>query len=188
MIETSRSLWAPTNPGEILRGSATSGLTWLFRTRRAADPEILSLMGLDRACLRSAKMARVEAVLLVSDSALTTRRLATLATLADAAEAKSLIEQLNAAYDHASSAFRIERVASGHQLLTRPQFAHWLGKLHQRQAELKLTASEIHAGVERAVAAQLARKDDAGRPVVLMAPLRLFVQTFQANGGEVVWH
>lgn len=42
--------------------------------------------------------------------------------------------------------------------------------------ELKLTASEIHAGVERAMAAQLVRKDDSGKPVVLREPLRLFVQ------------
>lgn len=42
--------------------------------------------------------------------------------------------------------------------------------------ELKLTASEIHAGVERAMAAQLLRKDAAGKPAVLLEPLRLFVQ------------
>ena len=42
--------------------------------------------------------------------------------------------------------------------------------------ELKLTASEIHAGVERAMAAQLVRKDAAGKPAVLLEPLRLFVQ------------
>jgi hypothetical protein len=42
--------------------------------------------------------------------------------------------------------------------------------------ELKLTASEIHAGVDRAVAAQLARKDESGKPVVVLDALRLFVQ------------
>lgn len=42
--------------------------------------------------------------------------------------------------------------------------------------ELKLTASEIHAGVDRAVAAQLARKDESGKPMVLLDALRLFVQ------------
>lgn len=42
--------------------------------------------------------------------------------------------------------------------------------------ELKLTASEIHAGVDRAVAAQLARKDESGKPMVLLEALRLFVQ------------
>lgn len=57
-------------------------------------------------------------------------------------------------------------------------------------AELKLTASEIHAGVERAVAAQLARKDSAGRPAVLLESLRLFVQhgvryCFPATRGEM---
>ena len=57
-------------------------------------------------------------------------------------------------------------------------------------AELRLTASEIHAGIERAVTAQLARKDTAGRPVVLLEPLRLFVQhglryCFPATRGEM---
>lgn len=42
--------------------------------------------------------------------------------------------------------------------------------------ELKLTASEIHAGVERSMAAQLLRKDATGKPAVLLEPLRLFVQ------------
>lgn len=56
-------------------------------------------------------------------------------------------------------------------------------------SELKLTASEIHAGVERAMAAYLVRKDAAGRPAVLLEPLRLFVQhglryCFPATRGE----
>lgn len=56
-------------------------------------------------------------------------------------------------------------------------------------AELCMTASEAHAAVERAVAAGLARKE-AGRPRVLMEPLRQFVQhglrySFPATRGEV---
>lgn len=43
-------------------------------------------------------------------------------------------------------------------------------------ADLGLTASETHAAVERAIAAQLATKDAQGRPRVLLEPLRLFVQ------------
>ena len=97
------------------------------------------MAGLDRSCLRTTKMARVEAVLLVSTSALSTRRLAALATLADHVEAKQLIDQLNAAYDRAGTAFRIERIASGFQLMTRPAYAFWLGRLNQREIELKLT-------------------------------------------------
>ena len=56
--------------------------------------------------------------------------------------------------------------------------------------ELKLTASEIHAGVERSLVAQLVRKDAAGKPAVLLEPLRLFVQhgvryCFPATRGEM---
>lgn len=42
-------------------------------------------------------------------------------------------------------------------------------------AELSLTASEVHAAVSRAIAAQLAVKDSAGRPRARLEPLRLFV-------------
>jgi hypothetical protein len=43
-------------------------------------------------------------------------------------------------------------------------------------ADLGLTASEVHAAVARAMLAKLARKDESGRPEVLLEPLRLFVQ------------
>ena len=43
-------------------------------------------------------------------------------------------------------------------------------------AELGLTASEVHAAVERAVAVRLAIKDEAGKPAVVRAALRAFVQ------------
>lgn len=42
--------------------------------------------------------------------------------------------------------------------------------------ELGLTASEIHAGLERATIAQLARKDKAGKPSVVREALKLFVE------------
>lgn len=89
---------------------------------------------------RPVKMARLEAALLVAENALSTRNLLQHAKLADAAEVRTLIDQLNLAYDQSRTAFRIERVATGYQMLTRPKFAAWLDKLHQRQARLKLSA------------------------------------------------
>lgn len=97
------------------------------------------MRGMNAACIRSPKMARVEAVLVVSDAAISAKRLVQLATLADVAESKRLVEQLNLAYAQDSSSFCIEKVASGYRLLTKPVYSFWLGKLHQRQAELKLT-------------------------------------------------
>jgi segregation and condensation protein B len=84
-------------------------------------------------------MARLEAVLLVAGAPLSPRRLAQLATLADATEARTLINRLNAAFEQAGTPFRIERAAAGYRLFTLPQYAFWLGKLHQREAELKLS-------------------------------------------------
>lgn len=84
-------------------------------------------------------MARLEATLLIGDGAVSARRLAQLATLADAAETRTLIERLNEAYDRTNSAFRIEQVATGYQMLTRPEFSFWLDRLHRRHATLKLS-------------------------------------------------
>ena len=121
-------------------GSPANGHQWAFFNRSQQDsPTLFVLSGTNPACVRSPKMARVEAVLVVSDSAISAKRLAQLATLADVFEARDLIDKLNRAYELDGSAFRIERVASGFRLLTIPAYAFWLGKLHQRTAELRLT-------------------------------------------------
>lgn len=120
-----------------------AGWGWLFRNRTSASTLSLFAREDDDGNLvqRTRKMARLEAVLLVADSALSFRKLAQLATLADAAEARALSEKLNAAYDAVSCAFRIERVATGVRLMTRPRFAMWLDRLHNRQARQKLSSS-----------------------------------------------
>ena len=121
-------------------GSPANGHQWAFFNRGQQDsPTLFVLSGTNPACVRSPKMARVEAVLVVSDSAISAKRLTQLATLADVFEARDLIDKLNRAYELDGSAFRIERVASGFRLLTIPAYAFWLGKLHQRTAELRLT-------------------------------------------------
>ena len=92
---------------------------------------------------RSQKLARLEAVLLVADSAMSIRRLAQLATLASPGEVGQLVERLNRIYDSGESAFHIERVATGYQLLTRPEFSLWLDRLHNRQVQLKLSTPAL---------------------------------------------
>jgi segregation and condensation protein B len=104
-------------------------------------------------------MARLEAVLFVAQGALSMRRLAHLATLAEAGEARELIDLLNVSYDQSGSAFRIERVATGYQMLTRPQYAPWLGKLHQRQTELKLSPPALETLTVVAYRQPLTRAD-----------------------------
>lgn len=97
--------------------------------------------------LRSAKMARVEAVLLVAGQAVPPRRLAQLALLADATEARTIVTKLNTVYDQWSTPFRVERVAAGYRLLTRPHYALWLGKLHLREANHRLSPPALETVV-----------------------------------------
>ena len=116
-----------------------AGFTWNFLR---AGPPVPASDGTAHAPTdshRTPKMARLEAALLVANGPLAPRRLAQFATLADATEARTLVRRLNACYDRDGTAFRIEQVAAGYQLLTRPEYVNWLQKLHQRQAELKLS-------------------------------------------------
>ncbi len=115
------------------------GWAWAFRCRKPDQP-LRSPGTSNSPGVRSEKMARLEALLFVADGALLIRKMVQAATLAEAAEARRLLEELNAFYDADASPFRIERVATGYQLLTRPPFAPWLDKLHQRQNELKLSS------------------------------------------------
>lgn len=79
----------------------------------------------------------------------------------------------------------MSRVKSNPQIVLRPQDLMVLLRLSLEPgvapsyatlaSELSLTASEIHAGLERAVAAQLAYKDAAGKVSLVREALRRFV-------------
>jgi hypothetical protein len=78
------------------------------------------------------------------------------------------------------------RTKSNPQVILRPQDLVVLLRLSQEKGpaptyaalagEIGLTASEIHASIERATLAKLARKDPAGKAYVVRDALLLFVQ------------
>lgn len=84
-------------------------------------------------------MAKFEAVLFLSQHPLTSRRLAQLTGLADGTKARTLIRNLNRIYDAEGRSFRVEDVAGGYQLMTRPKFARWLRRLHSAPVEIRLS-------------------------------------------------
>ena len=96
-----------------------------------------------RNLVRTATVARVEAVLFVADGPLTAPRIARHALLPSAAEVKRAILWLNAAYDADGTPFRVERVAAGYRLLTRPEVGTWLDRLHKRADRLKLSPAAL---------------------------------------------
>lgn len=156
--------------------------------------------------VRSEELARLEAVLFLAREPLGTRKLAQWAGLADGTEARTLVRKLNRLYDAEESAFRIEEVAGGLHLMTRPKFAAWLRRLHAVPVEVRLSApaietlaivayrqpvlrAEIEAirGVQcgeilrqlmdRDLVRILGRSEDLGRPF-LYGTTKLFLQVF----------
>lgn len=129
-------------------GLTSSGRTkyWFFihclsdvRTSETPpDPEIAT-----EDLSQADKARRIEAVLFLSREAVSSRKLAKLAGLADATEARTLIRQLNQQYEEDGRVFRIEEVAGGMTMLTRPQFAPWLRRLAHLPRVTKLSQSAM---------------------------------------------
>jgi segregation and condensation protein B len=150
---------------------------------------------------RSEEIARLEAALFLAREPLTTRRLAKLARLDDGTRARSLIRELRRLQDAAGSAFRVEQIAGGFQMLTRAPFGPWVRRLQDTAGSSRLspaaletlaivayrqptTRAEIEAirGVgseemlrqllERDVVAVGGRAEDLGRPNVYVTTRR----------------
>ena len=92
---------------------------------------------------RDGKLARVEAALMLADEPLAARKLADVAGLVDAAETRAAIERLQKLYDADGSAFQVEEIAGGYQLLTRPVYHAWLARLKRTGHELRLTGAAL---------------------------------------------
>lgn len=87
--------------------------------------------------------ALLEALLLSTHHPLTAGRLAELMDLAATKPVRQAIKDLNQQYESTGRAFRIEQVAGGFQVLTLPEFGDSLKKLHQKEADAKLTKAAL---------------------------------------------
>jgi len=85
----------------------------------------------------------LEALLLATHHPLTAGRLAELMDLPATRPVRGAIKELNAQYESSGRSFRIEQVAGGYQILTLPQFGDALKKLHQKEADAKLTKAAL---------------------------------------------
>lgn len=113
-------------------------LPWAFRVRNEPTEQ-----GLSDPHARDLELARIEALLLMADEPLTARRIAEVVGLADAAAARKQIERLQELYTADGSAFQIESLAGGYQLLTRPVFHPWLTRLRRTGHDLRLSSAAM---------------------------------------------
>lgn len=86
---------------------------------------------------------RLEAILLMARGPLTSRKLSQLAGLEDGTQSRTMIRDLNQHYDQLGRAFHIKRIAGGYQMLTRPQFSNWIGRLDQVPRPPKISKSAM---------------------------------------------
>jgi segregation and condensation protein B len=159
---------------------------------------------------REPQLARVEAALLAADEPLTARHLAAAAGLEDAAAVRRLVRKLEALYDQDGTAFQVEELAGGFQLLTRPEYHRWLVRLRRSGQELRLTSAAretlaiiayrqpimradieairgVHCGevlrllMEKGLVRLAGRHESLGRPV-LYGTTKKFLQVFGLKG------
>lgn len=155
---------------------------------------------------RDAALALVEAVLVAADEPLTLKRIGQAAGLGDIAQVRNLLKRLRELYEQDQTAFQLEEIAGGFQLLTRPVYQRWLVGLKKQSADLRLTpsmketlaivayrqpitradveairgvqcAETIRLLMERGLMRIAGRHDSLGRPV-LYGTTRKFLQVF----------
>ncbi len=84
----------------------------------------------------------IEAVLFASDESLTAARLADIVETG-VKQVREHVENLNKKYGANNSAFRIEQIAGGYQMLTLSPYNHWLQKLLRARSDSKLSAASL---------------------------------------------
>ncbi|MEM7623769.1 MAG: SMC-Scp complex subunit ScpB [Planctomycetota bacterium] len=104
------------------------------------------------ACGHAVRLAAVEALLFSLDKPVPSSKLAeTIASVLDpgdagamsAADIDDAVSQLNAVYDDTGRAFRVERVAGGLRVMTRPEHASLLAAFHWARSSAKLSKPAI---------------------------------------------
>jgi segregation and condensation protein B len=155
---------------------------------------------------RDARLALIEAAFLAADEPLTLRRLAAAAGLIETSELRQLVQRLKALYEQDGTAFQIEELAGGFQLLTRSVYHPWLARLRRAGSEMRLSAAAretlaivayrqpitradvesirgvqsadmLHQLMEKGLVRIAGREESLGRPV-LYATTKKFLQVF----------
>jgi segregation and condensation protein B len=155
---------------------------------------------------RDRLMALIEAALFAADEPLPLRRLAAVVGTDDTAALESALGRLRSSYDVDGSAFQIEEIAGGFQLLTPPEFHPWLVRFERSGQALRLSAAAretlaiiayrqpimradiesvrgvqvsdiLHHLMEKGLVRIAGRHDSLGRPV-LYGTTRKFLQIF----------
>ena len=87
----------------------------------------------------------VEALLFSTDEPLPARKIAEILGVGEAVDVKRHIENLNRRLEQCGASFHVAAIAKGYQMLTRPEYHPWVGKLQKARAESRLSAAALEA-------------------------------------------
>src|SRR3954454_22668390 len=118
-----------------------------LRGQRLVKPPLFWLSGVrsvdSQNGISAARRSRVEAVLFLSREPLSLRKLAQLANLTDATEARTVLKALEARYDERQCAFQVAQVAGGYQLMSRREFVTWVRPQSVQEHEFRLSPPSL---------------------------------------------
>ncbi len=86
----------------------------------------------------------IEALLIATEAPLTLKKIIEITNL-QKDEIVNCIKELNQEYHESQRAFEIKEIAGGYQIYTLPEFALWVGALHDRKSRLSKAALETLA-------------------------------------------
>jgi len=156
--------------------------------------------------------AEVEAVLFASDSVLNAAKIGKAIGVSNKRVIAQAVEALNSRYDRTGSAFRVENIAGGYQMLTRPEYHQVVRQFYHQKADSRLTqpametlaiiayrqpimradiesirgvaCGEVLRGLmDRQLVQIVGRAEVLGRPM-LYGTTRRFLEVFGLNGLE----
>ena len=87
--------------------------------------------------------AIVEALLFSTGAPLSSGRLAEVSGVGDGRRVRNIVAELNKDYESGGRAFLIEEIGGGFRLLTRPEYAPWLTRLHKKEREDRLSNAAL---------------------------------------------
>jgi segregation and condensation protein B len=92
---------------------------------------------------QSIEIGILEALLFSTHHPLTGQRLGELLDIKSQKAIRKAVQELNKQYEDSGRTFRVEQVAGGYQLLSLPEYGDILKRLHQREADDKLTKAAL---------------------------------------------
>ena len=85
----------------------------------------------------------IEAILFSSSEPLTASKLGSVLDGVDGRKVRAVVTELNEAYEREGRAFRIEEIAGGFQMLTRPEYAEFVDRFQTVVRKSKLTQAAL---------------------------------------------